>query len=699
MFKACCAIALLTLPVQATEIGCATDPTAVVAQSAHRTRVYAKAGSPAEMRNGMFVVAKSQENVTLDHPNDLEGRSVRFVPAGADRYTATALDSQYDSDVGPQVRQFILNTSQSDWPYVRVDLKNTSLTLFGQNVRTIYVTAFNSITLGPPQGEFSTQYDTNAASFTGAPTISPLLMTSIRMSGFNWPTAYVRETSDGVLVTWRALGNVFSYDVQAKISAAGEIVFSYKTLGKVTWGAAVITPGAGAFMSRLTPVAQAADEAGDAPKPELDITSVAAQHVEGTGAYLLLITFGADLLKTPPARGDSTVISIDTGGAEPLTVTIGWNKLVTFTGGGGSVEGNQLQAAVFAETSRAAHIVIETSLLSMNAAADRATVDVNLTGGFTPGVDLSRASGTELELPLVEAFTVPNVDLQSVWDSVRATASLKDNDIDGVAVFENFTVDAVLKSAAWATIGNSGADGIWKYVRHGSAYPRAPNLMQMNVMDWVLNTAPENVAGTLMHEFGHRWLQFVETMENGTPTITLNPSPAHPPQFASAPAAFPVLTQYDTSAMGGGYFTQSGNTFTAAVKSAVGYSWFDLYLMGLAAEEEVPPMYVIDGTNLGMAYTPPSNVVVTGTRHDVTLQQVIAAMGPRRPSAASSQHEFKVVFVLLSEPGRNVDADLVALERVRSTFVEMFGKATGRRAFVETLFNPGGGGRRRAVRP
>jgi hypothetical protein len=108
-------------------------------------------------------------------------------------------------------------------------------------------------------------------------------------------------------------------------------------------------------------------------------------------------------------------------------------------------------------------------------------------------------------------------------------------------------------------------------------------------------------------------------------------------------------------------------------------------------------MFVIDGTTLGTAYTPPSNVVVTGTRHDITLQQVIAAMGPRRPSAASSQHEFKVVFVLLTEPGRNVDADLAALERVRSKFVEMFGKATGGRAFVETLFNPAGT-RRRTVR-
>jgi hypothetical protein len=684
------------------QIGCATDPTtAIVRSTAHRQRVMAKSApaSRAEWRNGMFVVTKSPENVTLDHPNDLAGKSVRFEPAGNDRFRTTTTDLQYEADNGGQLRQFVLNSSQPTWYYVKVDLKSTSLSLFGQTVRSIYVTAFNSITLTAPEADYPAQYVTMDAAFSGAPTISPLLMSGTRMQMQPWPAAYFRETSDSVIVTWRQGSGEFIYDVQAKITSRGEITFSYKTLNRVTWGAAVITPGALAFLSRLKTVAQAADAAGDATSGELDITSVAAQHVDGTGAYLLVITFGKDLIANPPPRGDATIVTITVGNQPPMKATIGWNKGTGFVGTGGFIEGNQVQAAVFVENSGAQHITVESSLLSMDTFADRATIDLSMEAGFVPGVDLSSAAGAELQTPIVEAFTVPEVDLQAVWETIRATAQMNDNDIDGVAVFENFTVDAALKNAAWATIGNAGADGIWKYPRIGSAFPRTPNLMQMSFMDWVIPSTRENVAGTLMHELGHRWLQFVETMENGTPTITLNPSPAHPPQFASAPAAFPVLSQFDTSAMGGGYFTQSGNTFTAAAKSAVGYSWFDLYLMGLASEQEVPAMYVIDNSNpaLGPAYTPPSNIVVTGTRHDVTLQQVIAAMGPRRPSSATSQKEFKVVFVLLTEPGRNVDTDLAALERVRSTFADMFSKATGRRAFVETLFNPTAP-RRRAVR-
>ena len=183
--------------------------------------------------------------------------------------------------------------------------------------------------------------------------------------------------------------------------------------------------------------------------------------------------------------------------------------------------------------------------------------------------------------------------------------------------------------------------------------------------------------------------------------MTLNPAPAHPPQFASTPAAFPVVNAYDASTMGGGYFTQNGNTFTSSPQSRYGYSWFDLYLMGLAAAEEVPPMYVIDNSNppLGSAYTPPSNITVTGTRHDVTIQQVIEAMGPRRPSTASSQREFKVVFVMVASPSRGVDGDLARVDAVRRAFIDHFEKATGHRAAVETLFFPSPSARRRAARP
>lgn len=212
----------------------------------------------------------------------------------------------------------------------------------------------------------------------------------------------------------------------------------------------------------------------------------------------------------------------------------------------------------------------------------------------------------------------------------------------------------------------------------------------MNMTNYSNNQVVDVAGRVLMHEFGHRWLQFVETMENGSRTLALNPTPAHPPQFASTPAAFPVRTPYDTSTMGGGWFTQNGNSFTSATASAYGYSWLDLYLMGLAAPNEVPPTYVIDHTNppLDSAYTPPSNVTVTGDRRDVAFQQVLDAMGPRTPTVTTSQHGFRVLFVLVASPDKPADADVALVDQYRRAFQENFAKATGDRAWVQTLLWP-----------
>jgi hypothetical protein len=181
----------------------------------------------------MFVVPKTPANSLLDHPNDLEGKSVVFTPAGADRYRAATVPLQYDTNVGTALRTFA-NSGAPDWPYVRVTLTAVKLPLFGQSVDTIYLTAFNSIALSPPGFTPATQYDTMEAAFVQEPTIAPLLMTTRRPATLSLPTVYERESADGIVVTWRA-GGALSYDVQAKIARSGEITFSYRTLGEVTW--------------------------------------------------------------------------------------------------------------------------------------------------------------------------------------------------------------------------------------------------------------------------------------------------------------------------------------------------------------------------------------------------------------------------------------------------------------------------------
>ena len=716
-FAALAAIAAFPIALAAQEPTCATTPqtslyvSGLHAANAGRSRARALA-SPAtvSLRNGIFVVGKTPENSLVEHPNDLEGKSVRFVPSG-DRYRATVQDLRYDTNIGSPVRTFV-NDGSSGWSTVKVTLTTVKLPLFGRSVDTLYLTAFNSITLTPPSPPPPvSQYDTLEAAVIGEPTIAPLLMTTNRIYGLNFPSVYLRESSDGITVTWREAGAV-PYDVQATIAATGEITFSYRTLGSVTWGTALITPGAAAFFPQITTVAQIDDPADDIPAA-LDIRSVTIHQIAGRGAFILTMTMNAAAGQSMlPARGDSESVKITFGDAPPITMALGWEGGLTVSEPGralvrtssAGVSGNQFQLTFFIDALRpiaaSTRMVIETSLLSVGSVADRLVADVPLVDGEVPGVHLSAANDVELDLPIVDAFTWPTIDLQSVWESVRSAGALDDSQIDGMAVFENFNTDVTIANIAYATSGNAQVDGIWKYVGHSSAAPRAPNLMNVNNIDFGSNP-PLEWGRILLHEFGHRWLQFVETMENGTATMALNPAPAHPPQFAFTPAAFPVVHAYDTSTMGGGYFTQDGNRFTSSNASPYGFSWLNLYLMGLASAEEVPPMMVIDNADppLGRSYWPPNNITVTGTRHDLTIDQVIEAMGPRRPSAASSQKAFRVIFVLVAAPSGDVSADLAKVDAARAAFAGLFDKATGHRGSVETLFVPAVPSHRHAVRP
>jgi len=692
---------------------CGTDAsTAAIVETLHQAnvresgRLHALAALGAERRNGMFVAPRSPAFALLDHPSDLEKKTLRFTPSG-ERYALHVEPLEYDNEIGTLARTFSV-TNAADWFYVKADLPSLRLPLFGKSVGTLYLTAFNSIALSPPRSTSVRQYDALEAALTPEATIAPLMMTDSRPYGLNPPAVWLRETADFVLVTWRATGSVFSYDVQAKIAKDGEITFSYRSLGNTTWGAVLISPGASAWTTETTAVTLD-DPAGDvapaipaAMRSTLDLRSLTVKRMAATGAYVISVRVGATIGSALPRRGDSAQLAIRFGDAPPMTITLGWNTSGSLAQPGRTlpssaafhVTGNELQLMFFRNTlgsiSSPAHVVVTTSLLSISGEADQLTGDIDLPDGPVPGTDLGAADGAELSLPIVEAFTLPTIDLEAVWESVRTAGSLSDDEIDGVAIFQNFFNDIDLFAGAFASGGNPQADGVSMYVGKGTAFPRSPTLMHMNVVNYS-NNQDINIAGrNLLHEFGHRWLQFVETMENGTRTIALNPQPAHPPQFASTPAAFPVMSAQDTSTMGGGWFTQSGSSFTSASWSAYGLSWLDLYLMGLAAPEEVPSTYVIDGSNppLGLAYTPPSNITVTGTRHDLTLQQVVEAMGPRVPAFGATQRDFRLVFVLVAADPLTAAADLALVDTYRRAFEENFAKATGGRAVIQTLFWP-----------
>jgi len=215
----------------------------------------------------------------------------------------------------------------------------------------------------------------------------------------------------------------------------------------------------------------------------------------------------------------------------------------------------------------------------------------------------------------------------------------------------------------------------------------------MNRIDFGLNADIVESLHVLSHELGHRWLYFVDIDEPGAPPDILRPGGSHPAQYVHMPAAFPLYSNHDSSTMGGAFFTDNGDgTFTAPDPVAYyGYTWNELYLMGLARPEEVEDWYWVGNSNppLGDAYFPPAGITVSGERRDVTIDDVIRAMGPRDPAYAASQRRFRMPFVLLYRPGEPPTAEQIAMvEERRVAFNSLFPRITGERASVDTRATP-----------
>jgi hypothetical protein len=207
----------------------------------------------------------------------------------------------------------------------------------------------------------------------------------------------------------------------------------------------------------------------------------------------------------------------------------------------------------------------------------------------------------------------------------------------------------------------------------------------MNQLTYGWNATPKNASNVNLHELGHRWLYFFRIMEGGAPTRALNPVSAHPAGFVSTPAAFKVFEDGESSVMGGGTFNFQGGRFTAHTQNN-GYSWTDLYLMGLAAPEEIPPWYYISNTSpaLPNEYWPAEGASVTGTRRDVAIDQIIGAEGARNPSTALSQRLFRVLFVLVTDGAEPTPIEIAKVNEWRGVLETNFAIATGQRGRVET---------------
>jgi hypothetical protein len=82
---------------------------------------------------------------------------------------------------------------------------------------------------------------------------------------------------------------------------------------------------------------------------------------------------------------------------------------------------------------------------------------------------------------------------------------------------------------------------------------------------------------------------------------------------------------------------------------------------------------------------PEIGVTFNGTRRDLRIEDVIAAMGARNPTSSSSSRVHRQAFIYLVSAGAFVDpAQVTKVDTIRRAWVTFFAQATGNRMKAET---------------
>ncbi len=192
-----------------------------------------------------------------------------------------------------------------------------------------------------------------------------------------------------------------------------------------------------------------------------------------------------------------------------------------------------------------------------------------------------------------------------------------------------------------------------------------------------IEPAFENTLTALGHEVMHQWsgrARFVDA-DGQVSTALLGKDGSH----------WSDLLDSDASVLYGHKWLDNQNgTFTSEAILRF-FSPLDLYLAGFYQPSEVPPFTLIESPDHQSNVVPQPGITIEGRATTITIEDVIAAEGPRIPAAEDAHKQFHFAFILLTRPGETVKAEyLTAVEHVSTQFAERFAVWTGGRAIAHT---------------
>ncbi len=652
---------------------------------------------------------------------DLAHTTVRFTPQGSG-YRVQNLTERWDALIGKP-----LDGSS-------VTLKGFRFPFSGRQWRSFSVGRTGTIAFDEPErsdgrgraagltvGRFAQLREAASTLVDGTPGIAVFLKP--RMHG----TRYVKELPDRVVVTWNLTepyGGIFDFSwtpttnwFQAVLHSDGTIDLTY---GEMSAEDAIV-----GLYPRLDSAGEETLLAiADPPDPDLPADEdLVGTRVSVVGGLLLRVAFQAR--GAIPQAGDSGVASVTyqatfhttagddvrwtirgSGRGGPDGRSTSWHATGPGVSPGVEVAGDTISLrGTLPNALRNASGVTLTAVVSVPAGpGSRMRAD---TVDRTPEtrVRLSAVRDAAVDLSTLGPDSAPRTVVYQAfhWAGLPRTVDLACSVIgalgdrfDFLAWYSDFRVDN--QEAGTPSTGPRGGPGsvtgINERGRDPAPYCSEGRLQWMFVQPVYIGSdqgqdhSPDGsmtdynyALSQIGHELGHRWTADARAVL-GRDTVDLGP--VHWARGLQAPAAFPYSKPVEASAMGGGVwqdnhdgtFTQIDDNFFVP---ANGFSWLDLYLMGFAKPAEVPDFFLL--TNLvSVGRDDQGRPVFSADKHIVTIQEVIAAMGPREPDADHAQKQFTTGIVAVVMHGQQPSPELIQrATAIGNHYAAYFGRVTGHR--------------------
>ncbi|MEP7365493.1 MAG: hypothetical protein ABI972_19745, partial [Acidobacteriota bacterium] len=171
-----------------------------------------------------------------------------------------------------------------------------------------------------------------------------------------------------------------------------------------------------------------------------------------------------------------------------------------------------------------------------------------------------------------------------------------------------------------------------------SQYPRDP----LGIVP-SRSTSRDTPLSVIGHEAGHLFLAFTSVRDPNDPTSL--------PMLGRQSAHWNFRFNSEASLLEGNRIRDNGPSASlrfTTTGTVEGYAPLDQYLMGFRDPSEVPNTFYVTSASIGSNDRPPqSGVSFNGIRRDVSVNDIVALYGPRRPNASMAQRRFRFGFILI----------------------------------------------------